>query len=81
MSGVRRGLSSRWPSASAEPRKPDWGAEKARHVGGHDAKIARSCRRVQPVQPVIEPSGSQLSGLLPVADESVSVTVASGPSS
>ena len=36
---------------------------------------------VQPVQPVIEPSGSQLSGLLPVADESVNVTVASGPSS
>jgi len=36
---------------------------------------------VQPVQPVIEPSGSQLSGLLPAGDERVSVTMASGPSS
>jgi hypothetical protein len=32
--------------------------------------------RVQPVQPVIEPSGSQLSGRLPVGDELVSVAVA-----
>jgi hypothetical protein len=35
----------------------------------------------QPVQPMIEPSGSQLSGSLPVGDECVSVTVASVPSS
>ena len=34
---------------------------------------------VQPVQPVIEPSGSQLSACRP--DECVSVTMASGPSS
>ena len=37
--------------------------------------------RVQPVQPVIEPRGSQLSGLLPAGDEPVSVTVASVPAS
>jgi len=35
----------------------------------------------QSVQPVIEPSGSQLSGLLPVGEESVSVADASVPSS
>lgn len=36
---------------------------------------------VQPVQPVIELSGSQLSGLLPAGDESPSVTDAWLPSS
>ena len=32
------------------------------------------CAGSQPVQPVIEPGGSQLSGLLPVTGELVSVT-------
>ena len=47
MSGVRKGLSSRWPSASAEPRKPDRDAE---HGGLEAAQssgicLSRSCLR------------------------------------
>jgi hypothetical protein len=50
-------------------------------VAGGWVILAVGTGGVQPVQPVIELSGSQLSGMLPAGSESVSVIVASAPSS